>query len=105
MARNRKQRQDITAIAYDKRGRIISVGKNSYVKTHPLQASFAKSIGKPDACYLHAEIDALIKARGRTVHRLFVSRVNKHGQYCLARPCPSCQRAIEHFGVKIVEHT
>jgi hypothetical protein len=31
------KRQAITAIITDKKGRVLSIGQNSYSKTHPLQ--------------------------------------------------------------------
>ncbi len=95
---------NITALAYDKRGRLLSVGRNSYVKTHPLQAKFARQAGTPDKIYLHAEIDALIKA-GTRVHRLVVIRKDKYGRDMLAKPCSCCQLALKFFGVNQVEHT
>lgn len=103
--RNRKQRQEITAYAYDKRGRLISVGKNSYTKSHPMQRHFAKLCGKPDAIFLHAEIACLLKAGRQVVHRLEIFRFNKHGESVLAAPCDICQRAIKAWGVKHIRHT
>lgn len=98
------RRFEITALAYDKRGKLLSVGRNSYVKTHPMQARFAKLSGRAAAIYLHAEVNALIKARQR-VHKLVILRYNKRGKPVIAKPCPACQLAIESFGVRIVEHT
>lgn len=98
------KRYEITALAYDKRGKLLSVGKNSYEKTHPLQGYYGKRAGNPLAIYLHAELSALLKARG-VVHKLVVMRYNKHGKPVIAKPCPSCQLAIKEFGVKYVEHT
>lgn len=103
--RNRKQRQEITAYAYDKRGRLISIGRNSYAKTHPIQHHFAKLSGKPSAIFLHAEIACLLKAGRKAVHRLEIFRFNKHGESVLAAPCPICQLAIKAWGVKHVYHT
>lgn len=99
------KRQELTAIAYDKRGRIISIGSNSYVVTHPLQAKYARKAGNPDAVYIHAEIDAIVRARGRHIHKLFVSRRNVHGDYVMAKPCRACQLAIRDFGIELVEYT
>jgi deoxycytidylate deaminase len=99
------RKQDITAIAYDKRGKILSVGKNSYVKTHPMQARFARWSGNSGRVFLHAEIAALIKARSSRVHKLVIFRYDRHGKPALAKPCECCQAAIEHFGVKLVEYT
>lgn len=97
--------QELVAIAYDKRGRVISVGNNSYVITHPLQAKYARKAGCPDAVFIHAEIDAIVRARGRRIHRIFVSRRDSSGNYCLAKPCKSCQLAIKDFGIELVEYT
>lgn len=97
-------RFSITALAYDRKGRLLSVGRNSYTKTHPLQAHYAKVSGRREAIYLHAEIAALVKARGK-VHKVVVTRFNSMGQPVLSRPCPACQLALRDFGVKEVEHT
>ena len=99
-----KKRFQLTALAYDKRGRLLSVGRNSYVKTHPLAGYYGKKSGRPDAIYLHAELDALIKARGN-VHKLVVVRYNAHGEPVNAKPCKGCQLALKDFGVKHVSHT
>lgn len=99
------KRQELTAIAYDKRGRIISIGTNSYVLTHPLQARYARKSGSPDAVYIHAEIDAIVRARGKPIHRIFVSRMDGNGNYVMAKPCKACQLAIKDFNIKYVEWT
>lgn len=99
----RTRRQNITALAYDKRGRLLSVGRNSYVKTHPIQAKYARAVGKPTAIYLHAEVDALIRAP-RSVHKLVVSRKGAKG-FLLAKPCAICMSAINDYGVKLLEYT
>jgi tRNA(Arg) A34 adenosine deaminase TadA len=98
--------QDITAIIYDKRGKVLAIGKNSYLKTHPYQAKMAHKCGMPEKQYLHAEISAIIKCRDLTkAHRILVTRLNKHGEPALAKPCPVCQSAIDASGIKYVEHT
>lgn len=99
-----KKRFELTAFTYDKRGRLLSVGRNSYIKTHSLQAHFAKKAGRPQAIYVHAELAALMKAR-QQVYKLVVVRYNKDGSPGNAKPCEICQLAIKAFGVKEVEHT
>lgn len=99
-----RKRFAITALAYNKAGRLIATGKNSYTKTHPLQAKLAARVGKPDAIYLHAEMAALVKAR-EPVHRLVVLRYDSRGKPKNAAPCAVCQEAFKFFGVKHVEHT
>lgn len=96
----------ITAIIYDRRGRIISIGQNSYIKTHPLQAKHARKMGEPYKQFLHAEISAITKCKDLSkAHKIFVTRYNKHGEPSLAKPCPVCMSAIKESGIKIIEHT
>jgi deoxycytidylate deaminase len=98
--------QQVTAIIYDRRGRVLSIGQNSYVKTHPLQFRHALKTGNPEKKYLHAEISAIVKCKNLDrAHRMWVGRVNKNGQYGLAKPCPVCASAIAATGIKYVEHT
>lgn len=98
------KRFNITALAYDKRGRLLSVGRNSYIVTHPLQARYGRLTGRPAAIYLHAELAALLKARG-PVHKLVVTRYTADGEPANCAPCPACRMAIKDFGVEHVEHT
>ena len=58
--------QNHVAMIIGPRGRTLSLGRNK-LKTHPIQAYWAKRLGKDHKIYLHAETDALIKA------------MNKHG--------------------------
>lgn len=101
-----KARFDLTAIIYDKRGKVLSIGKNSYVKTHPYQAKCAERVGLPDKQFLHAEIHAILKCRKlEKAHKIVVTRFGKDGEEKTAKPCPVCMSAIEAAGIKIVEHT
>lgn len=100
------QRQQITAIIYDRRGRVLSIGQNSYVKTHPLQAAHAKKVGEPEKIFLHAEMHAIVRCPDiAKAHRIFVSRWDRAGRAVLAAPCQICKSAIEAAGIRIVEHT
>lgn len=101
-----KQRQQITAVIYDRKGRVLSVGQNSYVKTHPLQVKHANKTGHPEKQFLHAEVHAIVRCRDLSkAYRIFVSRWDKNGNEALAKPCPVCISAIRAAGIKIVEHT
>lgn len=96
----------LTAIIYDKRGNILSIGKNSYVKTHPLQAWYARRLGEPTKIFLHAELAAIIKCRKATsASRIAVFRYGKDGTPRNARPCRICTQAIKEFGIKEIEYT
>lgn len=102
---NRKK-YTITAIIYDKRGKILATGINSYTKTHPYQYRLAKQAGREDAIYLHAEIQAILKTKNiDKAHRIFIKRLGANGESLPACPCEICSIAIEEAGIKIVEHT
>lgn len=100
-----KTKYSIKATCYDKKGRVISVGYNSYTRTHPVQAFHAKLVGLDVKQYLHAEVHALLKARDKIVHKIVVERYAKDGQPMNATPCPICASAIRQWGVQYVEHT
>lgn len=100
-----------SAIVY--RNKIISVGMNS-MKSHPLQAKYAKN---EHAIFLHSEIAAIKNAlREVSVDDLskcdiYVVRVKKEKPFTkkyvlgLAKPCAGCERAIAEFGLKKVVYT
>lgn len=101
-----KVRQNISAVIYDKKGRVLSIGYNSYIKTHPIQAHHANKVGMPEKQYLHAEIHAIVRCRDLDkAHRIFVSRWGNNGSPLLAKPCPICMSAIKSAGIEIIEHT
>lgn len=95
------QRQNITAIIRDKRGRVMSVGKNNYVKTHPLMFKLGKKHNLQEKVFLHAEVDAIIKCLNiDKAHRIEIFRVNSLGKYMPSKPCPICRSAIESTPIK-----
>lgn len=101
-----KQRFEITVYIYDKRGKVISIGKNSYTKTHPLQNYHACKVGLPDKQFLHAEIHAISRCKDLSkAHRILVTRFDKNGMPKNAKPCKICQSAIEEAGIKVVDYT
>ena len=104
LAMNVKGKYKVAAVVLDKRGRILSTGTNSYVKTHPIQARFSNMTGSEHRIYLHAEISALVKCRGAG-HKIFILRVGTDNQDLPAKPCPICELAIKEYKIKIVEYT
>lgn len=70
-------------------------------KTHPFQARWGRT---EHHVYLHAEIDALRHAvtsgcQPGTFKAIYVSRIGKHGESRLARPCEGCMAALAAFQV------
>jgi tRNA(Arg) A34 adenosine deaminase TadA len=101
-----KQRQEITAVIYDKRGRILSIGKNSYLKSHPYQAKLATEQGEENKIFLHAEIHAIVKCKELDkAHKIMIFRFNRDGNPVLAAPCRICASAIKLTNIKYIEHT
>lgn len=101
-----KKRFDLTAIIYDKRGKVLSIGKNSYCKTHPLQKKHTNDVGLSEKIYLHAEVHAIVKCRDLTkAHKIMITRYDSDGNPKNAKPCPVCVSAIEAAGIKVVYHT
>lgn len=96
----------LTAIITDKRGRVLSIGQNSYVKTHPLQAHYARRAGLEHKVFLHAEMSAIVKCRDLSkAHKISIFRYNKKGEPMNAKPCPICQDAIAKAGIFNIEFT
>ena len=95
----------ILAKCYDKKNRLLSVAYNSYSVSHPVQAKFASQVGTPEKIYLHAEICAIIRAKGKSIHRITIERYSKDGKPLLAKPCPVCQAAIDFYGIQEVYYT
>jgi tRNA(Arg) A34 adenosine deaminase TadA len=99
------KKYNLTAIITDKKGNILSIGKNSYVKTHPMQAKFAKKNGKEGAIFLHAEIAAIVKCRDlKNAHKITVMRI-ENGIEKIAKPCDICMAAISDVGIQHIEYT
>ena len=100
-----KRRFFILAKCYNKRGQLLSVGFNSYTKTHSIQKHFADLVGMPEKEYLHAEIAAIIRAKDKKIYRITTERYDAHGNPVPSAPCPVCLRAIKAYGIQIIEHT
>ena len=99
------KRRQHTAIIYDKQGRVLAIGQNSYIKTHPLQAHHAKRVGKEEAVFLHAEIHAITRCPDLSkAHKIQIFRYRK-GKPALSAPCPICVDAIKATPIKVIEHT
>lgn len=97
-------RQKIIATTFDKKGVKIASAENSYIKTHTIQAKYAKNFNC-NKIYLHAEVLAIIRSRNRSIHKIKIERFNKNGQTMLAKPCQICELAIKEAGIKFVEYS
>ena len=95
----------VGAITLDKKGNILSIGFNNYLKTHPYQKMLSEKHFKEDKVFLHAEISALIKCNS-TPYALIVARIGKtESTFRIAKPCCICQAAIKLSSIKKVYFT
>jgi hypothetical protein len=104
-------KQNHVAMIIGPRGRTLSLGRNK-LKTHPIQAYWAKRLGKDHKIYLHAETDALIKAMNKhggpeSVYDtdILVVRFNKDGDTVSSKPCIICRHMLQSYGLRHVFHT
>jgi tRNA(Arg) A34 adenosine deaminase TadA len=96
----------LKAATFDKKGRQLSMGFNSYSKTHPLMLYLSKYSPYPNKMiYLHAEIVALLKCKDKVPYMLTVERYNSEGEIKLAEPCAMCKEAMKMWGVSVVRYT
>ena len=100
-----RNKESLTAIIYDRKGKVLSIGQNNYTKSHPYQAKHAFKAGLPEKIYLHAEIDAIIRCSDLSkAHKIVVSRIGRKG-FLNAKPCPVCMSAISSTNIQLIEHT
>ena len=97
-------KQRVVAIITDKKDRILSIGVNSYKKSHPIQFFYAKKFKQGFKIFQHAEINAITKLDDKP-YNIYVSRLTPSGKIGLAKPCPICELAIKDVGIKNVHYT
>ena len=56
-------------------------------------------------CSVHAEIDALRKAKNVRGATIYVARIGKKGNPASSRPCPDCYEVIVEAGVSKIVYT
>lgn len=99
-------KHSLKAVIFDKKGNVLSIGENSYLKSHPYMKELSARHGMPYKIFLHAEIAAILKCRDLSkAYRILVTRVGRSGDLLLAKPCKICHPAIIAAGIKIIEHS
>ena len=97
-------KHQLTAIIYDKKGKVLSIGQNNYTKSHPKMSLHAKACGEPYKIFLHAEVAAILKCKDLSkAHKIFVYREGKNGTPLKAQPCKICMSAIAATPIKHIE--
>jgi deoxycytidylate deaminase len=98
---NSSKKYWVIAASLDHHNNIISIGENSYQKTHPMQSRLSLKCGNRNREYLHAEIASLVKNRS-IVESIMVVRMTSTGLVRMARPCNICNLALREAGIKYI---
>jgi deoxycytidylate deaminase len=97
-----------------KGGNVVSVGynkitTNSFVEHY---TDAARGCGRDYCLSTHAEMSAVLKARGKIDLRgskIYVTRVRPKGatigRVGMAKPCPICQHVLYNYGIKRAYYT
>jgi len=103
-----KTRYTLTAIIRDRKNRILSIGKNSYLKTHPIMYRLGKTVGYDgEKIHIHAEIDAIVKCRHLDkAYSIEVYNYSPRSKtYRPSKPCSICMTGIKETPIQIVQFT
>lgn len=94
------------AVITDKRGKVISEGANSYIKTNPRMARAGKAVGLLDKTCIHAELAAIIGDKYSKGYKITVVRVGAKGQPMYSEPCCICKWLIKkHSCIKEISYS
>ncbi len=87
------------AMFTDKRYNVLAAAGNTYTRTHPQQARWARKRGSPYKQCLHAEIRAAImlakSGKANSAKFLYVAAVSEAGNILCAKPCMVCQMMLD----------
>ena len=91
-----------------KKNRIIEIGKNNpnYPSFKALNLGRTYNIEKwKNFPYLHAESDLITKLQKDEINRhleILSIRINRHGEFRLAKPCQNCQNLLSQLNIQKV---
>lgn len=103
-----KNQYVVTARIYDKRGILLSTGRNSYTKTHPRMAELGKRVGfhNNEKTFIHAEMDAINRCsnldKAYTIEVFVYSK--RSNSYRKSKPCPICILDIQQAGIPYTKY-
>lgn len=103
-----KNQYVVTARIYDKRGTLLSTGRNSYSKTHPRMVELGKKVGfhNDEKIFIHAEMDAINKCSNLDKAYLIEVFVysKRSNSYRKSRPCPICTLDIKEAKIPYIRY-
>jgi deoxycytidylate deaminase len=98
----KRHKYNMGALCASKKGNTLSIGINSYCKTHPIMQNYPYE--RKEQCYLHAEVAALASCK-ETPHVMIIARIGNSGNMLLAKPCLGCISIIKDREIKKVFYT
>lgn len=105
---NRSKKQNVVAICFDRKGKIISICGNSFEKSSGLQANLAKKAGSDKKVFNHAEIGCIARWRrysDKNPYGIYIARMSKTKHLVNSTPCEVCTLALKIAGIKKIFHT
>lgn len=108
LSENLQKKQNVVAICFDKHGKIMSFGTNSFHISSGLQATLAKQAGFDSKIFNHAEISSIAKWRrysDKNPWAIYIARYSKNKELTMAKPCEICTLCINLAGIKKIFHT
>ncbi|MNQ96233.1 Cytidine and deoxycytidylate deaminase zinc-binding region [compost metagenome] len=99
-----RHKKRVVAVLTDRKGKVVSVGINSYEKTCAKQGRIAKRLGLDEKVFTHAESHAINQDKLMKGYKLTVVRIGARGELCYSAPCPICSERIRQTkNIKVVE--
>lgn len=87
----------MSAVLFDSRGRVISVGFNRSLKKYGSSGKVIRGIGFSHS--IHCERDCLRYCKEEEIVGKYMFVYRKGGN--LAKPCPSCMKKIDKYRIKV----
>lgn len=79
-----------------KKNKIISIGWNTYCKTHPIANKFGHRENN-----IHSELSCIINHKRKSLRNIVMIniRINKRGEIRNAIPCESCKKMLAFYKI------
>jgi len=106
LTKRKRSKYNVTAIIRNKKGYVLSVGKNSYRKSHPIMNKISKYKTIPKLqTFKHAEVDAIVKCRNiKDAYSIEVYNYTEHGNPAMSKPCQLCMSLINKTPILVIKY-
>jgi deoxycytidylate deaminase len=105
---NTINKQKIVAFVLNQKGHVLTVGWNSYIKTHPKQKEASILFGEVHKQYLHAEVCALTRLNKKQLGKqsaIVIIRLDSKNNLLPSCPCRICASVIHTYNIKTIIHS